>query len=157
VLERPEPVAFALERNDGQFRWITDRALVATAVLVDGLWQLHDARSSHVVTLVPIGDGPGTALVGPDASLLGRIRATDDGGSAVIDPEGRAVLVLRPDGSQGAHLVDRRGEVVAMASWEDPEAATDLLVTAHGTGQSLAMVFGVFLSLELERHSRRTA
>ena len=157
VLERPEPVAFCLERNGDEFRWVTDHALVASAWIVDGLWQLHDARGSHVVTLVPIGDGPGAALVGPDASLLGRIRANEDGGSTVVDPEGRGVLVLRPDGPQAAHVVDRRGDVVAMASWDDPQASTDLLVTAHGTGQSLAMVFGMVLSLELERHSRRTA
>ena len=74
-----------------------------------------------------------------------------------VDPQGRPMLMLRPDGSQAAHLVDRQGDVVAVASWEDPDAPTDLLVTAHGIGQSLALVFGMFLSLELERHARRAA
>jgi hypothetical protein len=150
-------VAFSLERRANGFRWVTDNAIVATAWMVDGMWQLHDARGSHVVTLVPFGDVPGVALVGPEARLLGRILPRDEGGSLAADPDGRAMLVLRPDGGQAAHLVDRHGDVVAMASWDDPDASTDLLVTAHGTGQSLALVFGMFLSLELERHARRAA
>jgi len=108
------------------------------------------------VTLVPISDGfggaPGLALVGPRARLLGSIRSESDGsgGSTIAaDPDGRAVLVLRTDGTQAAHLVDRRGDVVAVASWEQPDAPTDLLVTALGTRHSLAMVFGLLLSFEL--------
>jgi hypothetical protein len=156
-LELQEPVAFALERRANGFRWVTDNAIVASAWMIDGLWQLHDARGSHVVTLVPFGDGPGIALVGPEAQLLGRIRPHEEGGTVTTDAEGRAVLVLRPDGIQAAHLVDRNGDVVAMVSWETPDASTDMLVTAHGTGQSLALVFGMFLSLELDRQTRRAA
>lgn len=147
-------MAFSLERSATGYRWVTDTAIVATAWMVDGLWQLHDARGSHVVTLVPFGDGPGIALVGPDARVIGRLRARDEGGSMATDPDGLPVLILRADGTQAAHLIDRQGDVVAMASWDEPDAATDLLVTAHGTGQSLALVFGLFLSLELERNTR---
>ena len=50
-----------------------------------------------------------------------------------------------------AHLVDARGDVVALASWEDKHATTDLLVTPLGIRHSLAMVFGLLLSLELTR------
>jgi len=156
TLDRLEPVAFSLERRASGFRWITDNALVASASTVDGMWQLHDARGGHVVTLVPFGDGPGLALVSPAAHLLGRIQPSDEGAAVVTDPDGRTIMVLRTDGSQGAHLVDRRGDVVAIASWDDPDAATDLLVTGHGTGQSLALVFGLFLSFELDRHAGRT-
>jgi len=159
-------VAFSLERRSGSFDWYTDGALVATAAPVHGLWQLCDARGDHVVTLVPLGDDPngdGVALVGPKAHLLGAIRPHEDnseghvGGSVASDAEGRPILVLRTDGGQAAHLVDRRGDVVAVASWEDSEGATDLLVTPLGTRHSLAMVFGLLLSLELTRDTGRLA
>jgi rRNA maturation protein Nop10 len=165
-LLRPAPVAFSLERRDGKFEWYTDGALVASASGMNGLWQLCDARGSHVVSLVPIGDDSpeeGVALVGPNARLLGSIRPHEDnseghlGGSVASDPDGRPVLVLRGDGGQAAHLVDRRGDIVAVASWEDHEAATDLLVTPLGTRHSLAMVFGLLLSLELSRNAGRLA
>jgi len=160
-------VAFVLERRAGGYDWYTDGALVASAAPVTGMWQLSDARGGHVVTLVPLGDGAGpregTALVGPKARLLGSIHPRDDaidgrsGGSVASDADGRPVLVLRTDGERGAHLVDRRGDVVAIASWEDGEATTDLLVTPLGTRHSLAMVFGLLLALEVGRHSNRPA
>ena len=78
-------------------------------------------------------------------------------GSVASDANGHPVLVLRTDGGQAAHLVDRRGDVVAVASWEDSETATDLLVTALGTRHSLALVFGLLLSLELTRNAGRLA
>jgi len=162
-LGRQQPVAFSLDRVREGFEWHTEGALVASATAQNGLWQLHDARGGHVVTLVPIADSngcvPGLALVGPRARLLGSIRAESDGGggsTVAADPDGRAVLVLRTDGTQGAHLVDRRGDVVAVASWEEePDASTDLLVTALGTRHSLAMVFGLLLSFELTRRADR--
>ncbi len=157
-------MSFALVQVGDDYEWHTDGALVASASTVNGLWRLHDARGTHVVTLVPMpessGGLPGVALVGPRARLLGSIRAETDGhgGSTVAaDPDGRAVLVLRTDGGHAAHLVDRRGDVVALASWEDPDAATDLLVTALGTRHSLAMVFGLLLSFELTRRADRLA
>ncbi len=144
------------------YQWHTEGALVASASSVNGLWQLHDARGGHVVTLVPISDGfgtaPGLALVGPRARLLGSIRSETDGttgSTTAVDPDGRAVLVLRSDGGQAAHLVDRRGDVVAVASWDAPDTATDLLVTALGTRHSLAMVFGLLLSFEVTRRADR--
>ena len=155
-------MAFSLDRVADGYEWHTDGALVASATTQNGLWQLHDARGSHVVTLVPIADTfagtPGLALVGPRARLIGSIRAETDGGggsTVAADPDGRAVLVLRTDGTQGAHLVDRRGDVIAIASWEEPDATTDLLVTALGTRHSLAMVFGLLLSFELSRRADR--
>ena len=161
-LGRQQPVAFSLDRVAEGFEWHTEGALVASATAQNGLWQLHDARGTHVVTLVPIADAvggaAGLALVGPKARLLGSIRAeTDAGGGSTVaaDPDGRAVLVLRTDGSQGAHLVDRRGDVVAVTSWDRPDASTDLLVTALGTRHSLAMVFGLLLSFELTRRADR--
>jgi hypothetical protein len=163
---RPTPVAFSLERRGASYDWYTDGALVASASAVNGLWQLCDARGAHVVTLVPLGDDrpeEGVALVGPKAHLLGHIRPHEDnseghlGGSVASDSDGRPVLVLRGDGGQAAHLVDRHGDIVAVASWEDHDAATDLLVTPLGTRHSLAMVFGLLLSLELSRSAGRLA
>jgi hypothetical protein len=158
------PVSFCLERVGNGYEWHTEGALVASASTINGLWQLHDARGAHVVTLVPMPDmpdgAPGLALVGPKARLLGSIRAEADGhGSSTIaaDPDGRAVLVLRTDGGHAAHLVDRRGDVIAVASWDTPEAATDVLVTALGTRHSLAMVFGLLLSFEVGRRADRIA
>ncbi len=161
MLVRSEPVAFSLERRGTSYEWFTEGALVASASVVNGLWQLTDARGSHVVTLVPLAEGLGqeaVALIGPNARVIGSIRRNDDRdgmGSVANDADGRAVLVLRTDGGQGAHLVDRRGDVVAVASWEDPDATTDLLVTPLGTRHSLAMVFGLLLSLEVSRHEVR--
>lgn len=157
-LVQPEPVAFSLQRTAGGFDWVANGALVASANAVNGSWELSDARGDHVAMLVPIGeDGPGRenmALVGPKTRFLGSIRNRDDhAGSIAADCDGRAVLMLRRDGTQGAHLVDRRGDVVAVASWDDADAATDLLVTPLGTRHSLAMVFGLLLALELSRHA----
>jgi hypothetical protein len=160
-LVRSEPVAFALVGAGDGYEWFTDGSLVASAAQINGLWQLHDARGDHVVTLVPIGEcasGPAVALIGAHARLLGSIRPereSSTGASMVSDPDGRPVLVLRTDGEQGAHLVDRRGDVVAVASWEEPDAPMDLLVTALGTRHSLAMVFGLLLSFEVGRHADR--
>ena len=158
------PVSFCLQRVGDGYEWHTEGALVASAESVNGLWQLHDARGAHVVTLVPMPDVPdgipGLALVGPRARLIGSIRAETGahGGSTVAaDPDGRAVLVLRGDGGRAAHLVDRRGDVIAVASWDAPDAATDLLVTALGTRHSLAMVFGLLLSFEVGRRADRIA
>jgi hypothetical protein len=152
-------VAFSLTPAGDGYEWHTEGALVASAVVVNGLWQLHDARGGHVVTLVPISGGiagaPSVALVGPRARLIGSIRAEAEGGSSSIaaDPDGRAALVLRTDGAHAAHLVDRRGDVVAVASWEPPATSTDVLVTALGTRQSLALVFGLLLSFEVSRRA----
>ncbi|HVM64895.1 MAG TPA: hypothetical protein VMU14_08550 [Acidimicrobiales bacterium] len=155
-----EPVAFALTPAGDGYEWHTDGALVASAVIVNGLWQLYDARGGHVVTLVPVSGSitgaPSVALVGPRARLIGSIRAEAEGGGSTVvtDGDGRTALVLRTDGSHAAHLVDHRGDVVAVSSWEPPATATDVLVTALGTRHSLALVFGLLLSFEV---SRRTA
>jgi hypothetical protein len=155
-----EPVAFALTPAGDGYEWHTDGALVASAVVVNGLWQLYDARGGHVVTLVPVSGSitgaPSVALVGPRARLIGSIRAEAEGGGSTVvtDADGRTALVLRTDGGHAAHLVDRRGDVVAVSSWEPPATATDVLVTALGTRHSLALVFGLLLSFEV---SRRTA
>ena len=159
---RQEPVAFSLERVDGGYEWHTEGALVASATSENGLWQLHDARGAHVVTLVPLADsrappiGPRRPPGRPARVDPGRRRRPGaDRRRLAGDPDGRPVLVLRTDGGQGAHLVDRRGDVVAVASWEEPDAVTDLLVTALGTRHSLAMVFGLLLSFELTRRADR--
>jgi len=163
VLGRSEPVSFTLERHGGGLDWYTDATLVASAVPMNGMWQLSDAAGAHVVTLVPLGEGhddrAGLALIGPRARLLGSIHPREDAvgrevGSVVSDTDGRAILVLRTDGDNGAHVVDRHGSVIAVASWEDRHAVTDLLVTPLGTRHSLAMVFGLVLTLELDRQSR---
>jgi hypothetical protein len=154
-----EPVTFSLTPVADGYEWHTEGALVASAVVVNGLWQLYDARGAHVVSLVPISGGiagsPSVALVGPRARLIGSIRTeAEDGGSTVAaDPDGRASLVLRTDGGHAAHLVDRRGEIVAVTSWEPPATSTDVLVTALGTRHSLAMVFGLLLSFEVSRRA----
>jgi len=154
-----EPVAFSLTPAGDGFEWHTEGALVASAIVVNGLWQLYDARGAHVVTLVPISGGiagaPSVALVGPRARLIGSIRTDAEGGGSTIaaDAEGSVALVLRGDGGHAAHLVDRRGDVVALASWEPPDTSTDVLVTALGTRHSLAMVFGLLLSFELSRRA----
>lgn len=154
----PSAVTFTLERSKEGFGWFTSGTLVASAALVDGSWQLLDARNDHVVTLVSLAGHDGMALVGPEASLIGAIRPHDDQSApgamvaaVATDPDGETVLVLRTDGANAAHLVDARGDVVALASWEDKHATTDLLVTPLGIRHSLAMVFGLLLSLELTR------
>lgn len=162
-----EPVAFSIERRPGSYAWYSDGALVASASPLMGLWQLGDARGAHVVTLMPldeeVGEQMGMALIGPQGQLLGTIRPHADnseghvGGSVASNAEGRAVLMMRTDGGQAAHMVDCQGNVVAVASWEDCKAATDLLVTPLGTRHSLAMVFGLLLSLEVSRHAGRIA
>jgi hypothetical protein len=154
-----QPVAFSLVAVGDGYEWHTDGALVASAVVVNGLWQLYDARGGHVVTLVPvtggIGGAPAVALVGPRARLIGSIRAEAEGGGSTIaaDADGRTALVLRTDGEHAAHLVDRQGNVVAVSSWEPPASSTDVLVTAVGTRHSLAMVFGLLLSFEVSRRA----
>ena len=157
-LGEQEPVAFSLTPVGDGYQWHTEGALVASAVVVNGLWQLYDARGGHVVTLVPISGGigsPSTALVGPRARLVGSLRTEAEGGGSTVaaDADGRPALVLRTDGGQAAHLIDRRGDVVALASWEAPDTATDVLVTALGTRHSLAMVFGLLLSFEVSRRA----
>jgi len=158
-------VAFTLARRDGRYDWSSDDVLVASAARTQGFWQLRDARGAQVVTLVDLGeagsDHEGLALLGPGARLLGSIRAHDDRaegrpGSIVSDADGHPVLVLRSDGDRGVHVVNHRGDVVAVASWEDDETTTDLLVTAVGTRHSLAMVFGVLLAFELSRDSHHS-
>jgi len=154
-----DPVAFSLTAVAEGYEWHTEGALVASALVVNGLWQLYDARGGHVVTLVPMPGGnagaPSVALVGPHARLIGSIRSEAEGGGATIvaDADGRATLMLRTDGAHAAHLVDRRGDVVAVASWEPPSTSTDVLVTALGTRQSLAMVFGLLLSFQVSRRA----
>lgn len=153
----PSAVTFSLERFKDGFGWLTAGTLVASATMVDGSWRLTDARHDHVVTLVPLFDDYGLALVAPDASLIGAIRPHEEQGvgpmvaAVATDPDGDTVLVLRTDGGNAAHVVDADGDVVALASWEHELASTDLLVTALGTRHSLAMVFGLVLSLELSR------
>jgi hypothetical protein len=152
---------FALERTATGFGWFTGDTLVASATMVDGAWQLSDARNQVVVTLVALAGGEGHALVGPDVSLVGAIRPhgdPDDGpmaASIAADPDGNTILMLRTDGTNAAHVVDRHGDVVALASWENEESTTDLLVTALGAHHSLAMVFGLLLCLELDRQLGR--
>jgi len=152
---------FALERTATGFGWFTGDTLVASATMVDGAWQLSDARNDVVVTLVALAGGEGHALVGPEVTLVGAIRPHGDpdegpmAASIAADPDGNTVLVLRTDGTNAAHVVDRHGDVVALASWEDAESTTDLLVTALGAHHSLAMVFGLLLCLELDRQLGR--
>jgi hypothetical protein len=144
--------------SDG-YEWHTEGALVASATVINGLWQLYDARGGHVVTLVPISGGiagsPSVALVGPHARLIGSIRTEAEGGGSTVatDADGSVALVLRTDGGRAAHLVDRRGDVVAVSSWEPPDTSTDVLVTSLGTRHSLAMVFGLLLSFEVSRRA----
>lgn len=154
-LLRPEPVSFSLQPHADGFDWMANGSLVASATESGGGWQLSDARGDHVAVLVPSSGDDYLALLGPKARFLGTIQRRDDDGCVAADSAGRAVLVLRRDGTHGAHLVDRRGDVVAVASWDDAESATDLLVTPLGTKHSLAMVFGLLLSLELSRHADR--
>ncbi|GAC1308516.1 MAG: hypothetical protein NVSMB16_04830 [Acidimicrobiales bacterium] len=173
---RPSAVSFALTRRGTGFGWFTQQTLVAAASQTDGMWVLTDARDDHVLTLVPVSDGTGGhALVGSEACLLGSIRLHEEADAqadrpvqvdrrsgrpeacVALDPDGDTVLVLRSDGGSVAHLVDHRGDMVALASWEDDEATTDLLVTPLGTRHSLAMVFGLLLALEISRQMRRAA
>jgi hypothetical protein len=154
-LVAPDPVAFSLERRADGFDWVANGALVASAIESGSGWQLSDARGDHVAMLVNAEVGDEIALLSPNARYLGTIRRRDSEGSIAADSQGRAVLVLRRDGELGAHLVDRSGDVVAVASWDDADASTDLLVTPLGTRHSLAMVFGLLLSLEVSRHAGR--
>ena len=156
------PIAFVVVQSDDRVEWIAEGTVVASAVTVHGLWQILDARGRHVVTLMPRNptageDQPGVALIGPSAKLLGTIRPDEDdrGRSDAItsDQDGQTVLVMRGDGPTGSHIVDRQGEVVAVSSWGDQDGVTDLLVTASGTGQSLALVFGLVLAGELTRQA----
>ena len=153
----PSAVTVSLERSKDGFSWRTAGTLVASATLVEGSWRLADARNDHVVTLVALTDDDGLALVGPEASLVGAIRPHEGQGSGAMvaavatDPDGDTVLVLRTDGENAAHVVDAHGDVVALASWENELATTDLLVTPLGTRHSLGLVFGLLLSLELTR------
>jgi len=155
-----QPVAYALEQRPRGYDWYSDGVLVASATMQGATWTLRDAAGGPVVTLVhddAAGAGRVT-LVGPDSRRLGSITPHADnsesiGGSVATDPDGRLVMVLRTDGTQAAHVVDRSGDVVAVASWEDADASTDLLVTPHGAGQPLAMVFGLLLALEVKRRS----
>jgi hypothetical protein len=155
-------VSFTFERSTDRFDWIAEGSVVATAVPVHGLWQILDARGDHVVTLMPLSatsgdDRPGLGLVGPAARMLGTIhRSRDDGDeSSAQDDHGSTVLVLRGDGPRGSHIVDRVGSVVAVCSWGERSGVIDLLVTAAGTRQSLAMVFGLVLATELRREAPR--
>ena len=176
TIARPAAVSFELTRRGTGFGWFTEQTLVAAATQTDGMWVVTDARDDHVVTLVPLNDGTGGhALVGSETCLLGSIRPHDETDAhedhpsregrrpgrpeacVALDTEGETVLVLRSDGGSVAHLVDHRGDIVALASWEDDEATTDLLVTPLGTRHSLAMVFSLLLSLEIARQMRRTA
>lgn len=175
-IDRPAAVSFSLARRGTGFGWFTQQTLVAAAAQTDGLWVVTDARDDHVVTLVPLNDGSGGhALVGSEACLVGSIRPHDEADAheeypssvgrrsgraeacVALDADGDTVLVLRSDGGSVAHLVDHRGDIVALASWEDDDATTDLLVTPLGTRHSLAMVFGLLLSLEITRQMRRAA
>ena len=162
ALDETAPVSFVILHSGDRVEWLTDGTAVASAVTVHGLWQILDARGRHVVTLMPLSptdgdDHPGVALVGPSARLLGTIRGgQDDRGrtdSITCDPDGQTLLVMRCDGPTGSHIVDRRGEVIAISSWGEQEGATDLLVTASGTRQSLALVFGLILAGELTRQA----
>jgi len=154
-LDEAAPVAFVLSQTDERYEWSTEGTVVAAATLIHGLWQIVDARGRHVVTLMPLSgdDRLGVALVGPSARLLGTIQRDEDGASAALatDDGGEIALAVRSDGPTACHVVDRFGDVVAVASWGDDEAATDLLVTATGTRQPLGMVFGLVLANELDR------
>jgi hypothetical protein len=155
------PVTFVVERSDERFEWLADGTVVAAAVRLHGLWQIADARGRHVVTLMPLNqprhnDRAALALVGPSARLLGTVYYDESisgqpGAATTCDGDGESVLVMRGDGATGSHMVDRNGEIVAVSSWGDRPGATDLLVTATGTHQSLALVFGLVLAAELSR------
>jgi hypothetical protein len=79
------------------------------------------------------------------------------GAATTCDDGGESVLVLRSDGPTGSHMVDQQGDVVAVSSWGDAPGITDLLITANGTHQSLALVFGLVLAAELARPLRDKA
>jgi hypothetical protein len=160
-------VTFVVERSDERFMWFADGTMVAVAVRLHGLWQIADARGRHVVTLMPLtqvrrDDRDALALVGPSARLLGTVYYDDTppghpGAVTTCDDSGEIVLVLRGDGPTASHMVDRDGEIVAVLSWGDEPGVTDLLVTAVGTRQSLALVFGLMLGAELSRPLRDQA
>ena len=159
-----DPVNFVVQRSTNRFCWTNQGTVVAEAFMVHGVWQIQDARGRHVVTLMPLAptaDRAELALVGPTARLIGTVdRGDDDRGRAdatARDGSGRGVLVMRSDGPTGGHIVDRTGEIVAITSWDDETASTDLLVTALGARQPLSMVFGLVLAIELERQAGRPA
>ena len=161
-LTAASPVAFAVAHSDERVEWIAEDAVVADATPVHGLWRIVDAHGRHVVTLMPLSpaageDHPAVALVGPSARVLGTIHRDEDdrGRSDAItrDDDGLTVLVMRGDGPTGSHIIDCEGEVVAVSSWGEHDGVTDLLVTASGSRQSLALVFGLVLAGELTRHA----
>jgi hypothetical protein len=158
-LERTQPVSFTVHATDDCYTWLADGLVVAAATAVNGAWELTDARADLVTTLLPVADRPGSGddlgLISPDGRRVGAIRTpsgSDLQETAALDADGATVLVLRHDGDGTAHVIDRRGEVVVLASWDSPDE-TDVLVTPLGTRQSLAMVFGLLLSLELTRRA----
>lgn len=160
-----DPVNFVVERSTNRFRWSNEGAVVAEALMVHGVWKIHDARGGHVVTLMPLAptttEQAELALVGPTARLIGTVdRDADErgwGDATARDGSGQGVLVMRSDGPTGGHVVDRDGEIVAIASWDHETPRTDLLVTARGALQPLSLLFGLVLAIELERPARRPA
>lgn len=162
--EQRAATTFAVERTGDRVEWLTDGTAVASAEPVHGLWQISDARHRHVVTLMPLtnaDDPTAVALVGPTARLLGTVKRCADltgrAFAAARDERGETVLVLRDDSPVVSHVVDRDGEVVAVCSRGTRPGSIDLLVTASGTHQSMAMVFGLVLAAELEREPGRHA
>jgi hypothetical protein len=165
-VDSPAPVSFVITRTVDGFEWLASGIMVAAASYHRSMWRIVDARGKHVVTLIPEAresddDGGGFTLMGPANMLLGSIARVADGRGRVLadatasDHAGETMLVMRGDSTTGAHIVDIEGSVVALASWGNESGATDLLVTSAGTRQSLAMMFGLVLSLELDRHPRR--
>jgi hypothetical protein len=143
-----------------ELHWYAGEAVVASAARSGGCWELRDADGESLVRLVATGDGGGEsemiALLAPKGRFLGSIRGRDNGGpgaAVACEPDGSVALVMRTDGHAGAHVVDRRGEIAAMVSWEDSPTQTDLLVTPIGTSYSLALVFGLLLTLELSHRT----
>ncbi len=170
ALEGSASVSFVLQRTRDRFIWYHEGTLVAEATAVHGVWQIQDSRRRRVVTLMPVAvpgdDGRGEskaelALVGPTARLIGTIdRGDEDRGRAdatARDDAGNPLLVMRGDGPSGGHVVDRTGEIIAIASWDDQQSNTDLLITPNGARQPLALVFGLLLAIELDRQAGRPA
>ena len=122
--------SFSLQRIDGTYGWYAEGVLVASAP--------GDQRAVGARRCPWRPGGPARAPRRPgrdhrprrpprpaDRLDPPRRRQRRQPHSAWCWPspsDGLPVLILRTDGGQGAHLVDRRGDVVAIASWEHPDA-----------------------------------
>ena len=160
------PCSYRLEQEEDGYRWTTDGALAATAVLRDGTWDVRDAETAQVaLTLIPVEvDGvTKVALVDHRARLVATFApggGETHGLGVVRDSYERILLVVRDDGPTGIHVIDAEGNVLALASGlPRGKAGLDVLVTSSGQPRSTTLVFGVGLAIQLLRvgHLRNAA